>query len=125
MTKTVPAPTVHSRPLPMRRPSPPSQDTLPAPLVWTFDGVFAHCLADAEDALRRAIVMVGDVARVAVLVELSLPALKQRAHAGDAVAQPWARFMDTIARYGLSDVPRVRHVRAAGPLVTLVFAYRS
>jgi len=96
--------TVQSRPLPTRRASQPAVDQLPPPLVWTFDGSFAHCLADTEDALRRAIVMVGDVARVAVLIELSL---------------------DNIARYGLSDVPRVRHVRAAGPLVTLVFAYRS
>ena len=125
MNKTVPSPTVHSRPLPMRRTPPPDDHTLPAPLVWTFDGSFAHCLADAEDALRRAIVMVGDVARVAVLIELSLPALKQRLLAGDAIQQPWARFMDNIARYGLSDVPRIRHARVAGPLVTLVFAYRS
>jgi hypothetical protein len=117
--------TVQSRPLPMRRPKPADADTLPPPLVWTFDGSFAHCLADAEDALRRAIPLVGGVARVAVLIELSLPALKQRVQAGDAVRQPWARFMDNIARYGLSDVPRVRHSRAAGPLVTLVFAYRS
>ena len=117
--------TVRSRPRPTRRASAPAVDQLPAPLVWTFDGSFAHCLADAEDALRRAILMVGDVARVAVLIELSLPALKQRVHEGDAVQQPWARFMENIARYGLSDVPRVRHVRVAGPLVTLVFAYRS
>jgi len=118
--------TVQSRPLPAakRRTTPP-QDALPTPLVWAFDGTFAHCLADAEDALRRAIPMVGDVARVAVLIELSLPALKERARAGDAVREPWARFMDKLARYGLSDIPRVRHSRAAGPLVTLVFAYRS
>jgi len=117
--------TVQSRPLRVRRAAPPAVDALPAPLVWTFDGNFAHCLADAEDALRRAIPMVGDVARVAVLIELSLPALKQRVRAGDAVQKPWARFMDNIVRYGLSDVPRVRHARVAGPLVTLVFAYRS
>jgi hypothetical protein len=124
--------TVQSRVLPSQSRSPASRqaaarsaDALPAPLVWRFDGAFAHCLADAEDALRRAIPLVGGVARVAVLIELSLPALKQRVHAGDAVREPWARFMDNIARYGLSDVPRVRHSRAAGPLVTLVFAYRS
>jgi len=118
--------TVHSRPLPASTQRQAlAQEALPAPLVWAFDGNFAHCLADAEDALRRAIAMVGDVAAVAVLIELSLPALQQRAHAGDAVREPWARFMDNIARYGLSDVPRVRHSRAAGPLVTLVFAYRS
>jgi hypothetical protein len=117
--------TVQSRVLPAPASRRPATDALPAPLVWTFDGAFAHCLADAEDALRRAIPLVGDVARVAVLVELSLPALKRRVQAGDAVREPWARFMDHIARYGLSDVPRVRHSRAAGPLVTLVFAYRS
>lgn len=102
-----------------------AHEDIPDPLVWRFDGPFAHCLADAEDSLRRAIVMVGDVARVAVLIELSLPALKQRVRAGDAVKQPWARFMENVARYGLSDTPRVRHLRTAGPLVTLVFAYRS
>lgn len=118
--------TVHSRPLAaVTRRQAPAQDALPPPLVWAFDGSFSHCLADAEDALRRAIAMVGDVARVAVLIELSLPALKQRARAGDAVREPWACFMNNLARYGLSDVPRVRHSRAAGPLVTLVFAYRS
>ncbi len=36
-------------------------ESLPAPLVWTFDGPFERCLADLEDTLRRAIVMVGDV----------------------------------------------------------------
>jgi hypothetical protein len=119
--------TVSSRPLPMASPRTASREaeTLPAPLVWAFDGSFAHCLADAEDALRRAIALVGDVARVAVLIELSLPALQQRVRAGDTVREPWMHFMDKLARYGLSDVPRVRHSRAAGPLVTLVFAYRS
>jgi len=100
-------------------------DGVAAPLVWAFDGRFAQCLADTEDTLRRAIVMVGDVARVAVLIELSLPALKHRADAGDAVRKPWLHFTESIARYGLPDAPRVRHTKAAGPLITLVIAYRS
>ena len=36
-----------------------------APLTWTFDGPFPSSLADMEDTLRRAIVQVGDVSRVA------------------------------------------------------------
>jgi len=49
-----------------------------APLVWTFDGAFATCLFDIEDTVRRAIVQVGDVSRIALLIELSLPALRTR-----------------------------------------------
>ena len=95
------------------------------PLIWSFDGGFERCLADAEDTLRRAIVLVGDVARVAVLIELSLPALQLRFEAGDAVQPAWGRFLKNIARYGLPSAPRVRHLKASGPLVTLVVAYRS
>ena len=100
--------------------------TLGVPLVWSFDGVFATCLADAEDALRRAIVQVGDVASIGVLVELSLPALKSRVAAGDAIQPAWGLFLERLrSRYGLPVAPRVRHVRRAGPLATLVVAYRS
>jgi hypothetical protein len=100
--------------------------TLGVPLVWSFDGVFATCLADAEDALRRAIVQVGDVASIGVLVELSLPALKRRVAAGDAIQPAWGLFLERLgSRYGLPVAPRVRHVRRAGPLATLVVAYRS
>ena len=97
----------------------------PAPFVWTFDGRFDRCLSDVEDTLRRAIVLVGDVARVAVLIELSLPALKKRFDAGDALQPAWGYFMGAIGRYGLPSAPRVRHLRANGPLLTLVVAYRS
>jgi len=98
----------------------------PPPLVWTFDGPFATCLADMEDTLRRAIVQVGDVARIAVMVELSLPALRSRVGAGDAIQPAWGRFLDAVtSRYGLPASPRVRHRTAPGPLVTLVIAYRS
>jgi hypothetical protein len=107
------------------RPPKPRRDTLAAPLIWSFDGRLDRCLADAEDTLRRAIVLVGDVARVAVLVELSLPALQRRFDAGDAVQPAWGRFLENIMRYGLPVAPRVRHLRSAGPLVTLVVAYRS
>ena len=71
---------------------------LPAPLVWTFDGPFERCLADIEDTLRRAIVLVGDVSRIALLIDLSLPALKQRVAAGDALQPAWGRFLERIAR---------------------------
>ena len=98
----------------------------PAPLVWTFDGPFATCLADMEDTLRRAIVQVGDVARIAVMVELSLPALRSRVGAGEAIQPAWGRFLASLtSRYGLPAAPRVRHLKGDGPLATLVIAYRS
>ncbi len=100
-------------------------DALPAPLVWVFDGPFERCLDDVDDSLRRAIVLIGDVARVAVLIDLSLPALLGRVRAGDAVQPAWGRFIERIAGYGLPTFPRVRHLRTPGPLATLVVAYRS
>jgi len=100
-------------------------DVLPAPLVWTFDGPFERCLADIEDTVRRAIVMVGGVSRVALLIDLSLPALKRRVDAGEALQPAWGRFLERIARYGLPASPRVRHLQGAGPLATLVIAYRN
>ncbi len=100
-------------------------EPLPAPLVWTFDGPFERCLADAEDTLRRAIVMVGDVSRIALLVDLSLPALQQRLRCGDRVQPAWGRFLEHIERYGLPSSPRVRHVRSDGALLTLLIAYRN
>lgn len=103
----------------------PRADALPQPLVWTFDGPFEHCLADIEDTLRRAIVMVGDVSRVVLLIDLSLPALKQRVDAGDVLQPAWGRFLERMRRYGLPAVPRVRHLRGGGPLATLVIAYRN
>lgn len=97
-----------------------------APLVWTFDGRFAHCLADVEDVLRRAIVQVGDVAAVAILLELSLPALKRCVDQGETVQPAWSEFLQRLAsRYGLPASPRVRHLRHEGPLLKLVLAYRS
>ncbi len=96
------------------------------PLVWTFEGPFATCLADMEDTLRRAIVQVGDVSRIAVLIELSLPALKLRVDAGEAIQPAWGQFLERLSsRYGLPAEPRVRHLRIAGPLAKLMIAYRS
>jgi hypothetical protein len=102
-----------------------NEQPLPAPLVWTFDGPFERCLADLEHTLRRAIVMVGDVSRVALQIDVSLPALQQRVEAGDELQPAWARFLERITRYGLPVPPRVRHLRDAGPLATLVIAYRN
>ena len=104
--------------------APPADDGLPAPLVWTFDGPFERCLADLEDTLRRAIVMVGDSARLALLIDVSLPAVKARVAAGDRLQPGWGHFLQRLARYGLPAQPRIRHLRAAGPLATLVIAYR-
>jgi len=112
----------------MARPVPPvkaARSDLPEPLVWTFDGPFERCLADLEDTLRRAIVMVGGVSRVALLIDLSLPALQRRVAAGDALQPGWGRFQERLAGYGLPSPPRVRHLRSAGPLATLVIAYRN
>ena len=100
-------------------------EPLPPPLVWTFDGPFERTLDDLEATLRRAIVMVGDVARIAVLIDLSLPALQRRVAAGDALQPAWGLFLERISAYGLPALPRVRHLRRPGPLATLVLAYRS
>ena len=107
-----------------RRGAPPD-DALPAPLVWTFDGPFERCLADLDDTLRRALVMVGDAARLALLIDLSLPAVKRRVEAGDRLQPAWGLFLERISAYGLPALPRVRHLRRPGPLATLVLAYRS
>src|SRR3984893_4880378 len=97
------------------RPSSPARDAVEAiggPLVWTFDGPFATCLADMEDALRRAIVQVGDVSSIAVLIEVSLPGLKRRVDAGDAIQPEWGQFLERISdRYARPRAPRVRHLR--------------
>jgi len=81
------------------RPSSPAHGAVEAiggPLVWTFDGPFAMCLADMEDALRRAIVQVGDVSSIAVLIEISLPGLKRRVDAGDAIQPEWGQFLERM-----------------------------
>ena len=97
----------------------------PPPLVWAFDGPFERCLADLEETLRRALVLVGDVSHVALLIDLSLPALHRRVVSGDSVQPAWGRFQERLAGYGLPTPPRVRHLRANGPLATLVVAYRN
>ena len=99
-------------------------EPLPAPLVWTFDGPIERCLADLEDALRRAIVMVGDVSRVVMRIDLSLPALQGRIAAGDSLQPGWRRFRARLDAYGLPAVPGVRYRREVGPLATLIVAYR-
>jgi hypothetical protein len=113
---------------PSRQESARTSDEIGRPLVWTFDGSFAACLADIEDTLRRAIVQVGDIAAIAVLIEISLPALKQRVDAGQSIQPSWRQFVERLSdpdRYGLPAPPRLRHVRSVGPLATLVLAYRS
>lgn len=97
---------------------------MPPPRVWTFDGPFERCLAELEDTLRRAIVGVGDVSRIALRIELSLPALRQRVAAGDSVQPAWSRFVERLAGYGPPGAARLRHSRHPGPLATLVLAYR-
>ena len=113
------------KPVPPARTASKRERDLPEPLVWTFDGPFERCLADLEDTLRRAIVMVGGVSRVALLIDLSLPALQRRVAAGDALQPGWGRFQERLAGYGLPSLPRVRPLRGEGPLATLVIAYRN
>jgi hypothetical protein len=97
---------------------------LPDPLVWTFDGPIERCLADLEDTLRRALVMVGGVSRIALLIELSLPTLQRRVQAGERLQPAWSDFLSRLGRYGLPALPRVRHLTQPGPLATLVIAWR-
>jgi len=107
-----------------RRPR--SDGLVSGPFVWTFDGAFATCLTDIEDTLRRAIVQVGDIASIVILIELSLPALKRRVEAGDSIQPAWEQFIERLTdRYGLPTPPRARPLTSAGPLATLVLAYRS
>lgn len=104
----------------------PPADVIGGPLVWTFDGPFATCIADMEDALRRAIVQVGDVASIAVLIEVSLPRLMRRVEEGAVIQPAWRLFLERMSdRYGLPAPPRVRPLRIEAPLATLVIAYRS
>ena len=65
------------------------------------------------------------MSRIALLIDLSLPALLARVHAGDQVQPAWGRFVARLSGYGLPTFPRVRHLRTRGPLATLVVAYRS
>ena len=96
------------------------------PFVWTFDGPFRVCLNDMEDTFRRALVQIGDVARIVVMIELSLPALRARVHAGDAIQPAWRDFLDALmSRYGLPAAPHVRYSKTRAALATLVIAYRS
>ena len=97
--------------------------TVGVPLTWTFDGRFPDCLADLEDALRRAIVQVGDVSRVLVVIELALPALKTRIDAGDAIQPAWSEFLARVtSHYGLPAAPRFRYLTHEAPLLALVIA---
>jgi hypothetical protein len=96
------------------------------PLVWTFDGPFGTCLSDLEDTVRRAIVQVGDVSTIAVMIELSLPALRARMQAGDAIQPAWSHLLEAMtSRYGLPRSPRIRYLKTQASLATLVIAYRS
>jgi len=95
------------------------------PLMWTFDGPFAVCLADVESTLRRAIVQLDDVSAIVVALDMSLPALAARVAAGDRVQPDWGAFLARASRYGLPSPLRVRHRKEAGPLATLLIVYRS
>jgi len=109
-----------------RRPAPPGSTGIRGPFLWTFDDSFADCLAGIEDTVRRTIVQVRDVASIVVLIEMSLPGLRRRVDAGESIQPAWSEFLEHLTqRYGLPAPPRVRPLRSAGPLATLVVAYRS
>jgi hypothetical protein len=60
------------------------------------------------------------------MIEVSLPALKARLEAGEAIQPAWSRFLNALTeRYGLPGAPRVRYLKTPGPLASLVIAYRS
>jgi hypothetical protein len=110
----------------IRRSNASASSAIGGPFVWTFDGPVAACISDMEDTLRRLIVQLGEVAAISVLIELSLPALKRRVDAGDAIQPAWGEFLDRLVqRYGLPAAARVRPLRDDGPLAILVIAYRS
>jgi len=68
----------------------------------------------------------GDIAGIVILIEISLPALKQRVDAGESIQPAWQQFIERLTeRYGLPSPPRARPLRSSGPLATLVLAYRS
>ena len=115
------------KPLPVARPTMARRTTaIGGPLVWVFDGTLARSVADLEDALRRAIVQVGDVSSIAVQIDVSLPALKRRVDAGESLQPGWSQCLARLSdRYGLQKAPRVRHGRGPGPLLTLVIVYGS
>jgi hypothetical protein len=65
------------------------------------------------------------VSRIAVQIDLSLPALQKRVDAGESIQPAWGQFVERLTqRYGLPSGPRVRHVKMTGPLATMVIAYR-
>lgn len=103
----------------------PSDFNAHTPLMWTFDGPFAVCLADIESTLRRAIVQLDEVSALAAALDMSLPALAVRVAAGDRIQPEWHGFLDRLSRYGLPSPLRVRHRREPGPLATLLVVYRS
>jgi len=118
--------TAASRPRGARRGPPRGSTGIRGPFLWTFDGSFADALAGIEDTLRRTIVQVRDVASIVVLIEMSLPELRRRVDAGESIQPAWSQFLNRIThRYGLPAPPRVRPMKGAGPLATLVVAYRS
>jgi hypothetical protein len=46
--------------------------------------------------------------------------------AGDRNQPVWGAFLERLARrYGLPAAPRLRYLKAAGPLLVMVIAYRS
>ena len=48
--------------------------------------------------------MVGGVSRVALLIDLSLPALKRRVDAGDALQPAWGRFLERLGALRLAGL---------------------
>jgi hypothetical protein len=73
-----------------------------------------------EDTLRRLIVQLGEVAAISVLIELSLPALKRRIDAGDAIQPAWGEFLDRLVQRWTARSCARAPLRDDGPLAILV-----
>ena len=95
---------------------------------WTFDGALADCLADMEDALRRAIVQVGDVV-VDRRPDRALASWRSSVASMPATrsSPAWSQFLERMIgplRTALRHRACARWT-TEGPLATLVIAYRS
>jgi len=100
-------------------------ERLEAPLIWTFAGPFATCLADMEDTFRRAIIQVGDVSRIAVQDRSVAAGAEEARPTRENRSSPQGNNSSTPdAALRPARRPRVRHVKTGGPLATMVIAYR-
>ena len=77
---------------------PPAQAAAALPRRWSGPSTARSSAASPTSRTRCAArsCMVGDVSRVALLIDLSLPALQRRVDAGDALQPAWGRFLERL-----------------------------